>query len=200
MRASACTGTSTTLGWWMATTRTQPRRSLDLFIFYLFCLLLLPAPSPFHFACLSPYLSPFHSPRIEASFRPSIPSYPSLAPKRRLCHNTTTRVVCVTSPHPSLRRRPRPCVDAPVPAQRPSLRRDDEAEQRKAEGNGVAMAGGGFGGARGFVPVVARSSAAGPKLNKQQLASRLKRLEAREEEEEEEEEESAASRLRARLG
>lgn len=71
---------------------------------------------------------------------------------------------------------------------------DDEAAERKAEGNGVAFAGRGG----GFVPVPARR---GPvKLSKQALKRRLASLEELEEEEERHEKLSGAARLRARLG
>ena len=71
---------------------------------------------------------------------------------------------------------------------------DDEAAERRAEGNGVAFAGGGG----GFVPVPARR---GPvKLSKQALKRRLASLEELEEEEERHEKLSGAARLRARFG
>ena len=68
---------------------------------------------------------------------------------------------------------------------------DDEHARRRAEGNGVAHAGG-----NAIKPVAARK---GPRLSKAALNSRLARLEAREEEDEDEGP-SAMARLRAKLG
>ena len=68
---------------------------------------------------------------------------------------------------------------------------DDEHARRRAEGNGMARAGG-----NAIKPVAARK---GPRLSKAALNSRLARLEAREEEDEDEGP-SAMARLRAKLG